>query len=73
MTAVIVLAISVVVLSFALAALALSWARERKDLLNRLMSKDVSEYIRVTSAGNGEKSETKRQKRAREWRGEKRE
>ena len=50
-------------------AAAVIWARERRDMLNRIMAKSGGEYIRISSADT-EKRETKRQRRARKWRSE---
>lgn len=47
----------------------LVWARERRDLLNRIMAKDGSEYIRITSSPR-EKKESVRERRKKAWREE---
>lgn len=47
----------------------LVWTRERRDLLNRIMAKDGSEYIRITSSPR-EKKESVRERRKKAWREE---
>lgn len=47
----------------------LVWMRERRDLLNRIMAKDGSEYIRITSSPR-EKKESVRERRKKAWREE---
>ena len=42
--------------------------KERKDLINRIMARDPTEYIRIVSAGTDDKRESTRQKKAKKWR-----
>ena len=67
--AVISLAVAVVVLSVLYSLSAFAWRAERTELLNRLMSRGLTEYIRITNEGNGEKKQTRQEKRAADWRG----
>lgn len=68
--AVISLAVAVVALSALYAVSAFAWQRERTELLNRLMSRGLTEYIRITNEGNSEPKKRRQDKRAAEWRGE---
>lgn len=71
--AVISLAVAVVALSALYAVSAFAWQRERTELLNRLMSRGLTEYIRITNEGNSEPKKRRQDKRAAEWRGERNE
>lgn len=73
LTAVISLAVAVVALSALYAVSVFAWQRERTELLNRLMSRGLTEYIRITNEGSSEPKKRRQDKRAAEWRGERNE
>lgn len=70
LTAVISLSVALIAVCGLYAVSVFTWRAERTELLNRLMSRGLTEYIRVTNDGHGEKKATRQEKRAAEWRGE---
>lgn len=66
--AVIALALTAAGLAVALVIEEAAHRKERKDLIDRLMARDTSEYIRIVNAG--EKRESARAKKAQRWRKE---